>query len=228
MTQTGVTVSLENAYTVFYGQISSSGSTILTDVSGNTCFTDPCVTSSGNIISDCYLADGIREFIAAITVEPVVSFFPCENGLSITISPIPGSSTGSCPIQSFDTSGSFVPLTFNIGFNQSTSTEATLISILTLANSSGSLNYLDVSAMYAPVEFDLLDVNGNPTDYTNACSIQVKALDTCFKVYFGILRCCQGYNFILVSDIIALQFFYYTTTGSIYILTISESGLLLV
>lgn len=220
MTQTGVTVSLENAYNVFYGLINSSDTGIQVDVSGSVCFTDPCVNSS-NIATNCYVADGIREFIAAIEVTPAVSFFACENGLNITISPIVGSSSGSCPIESFNTSGSFAPFTFPIGFNDVTNVEATLISILTLSDYS---NYIDCAAMWAPVEFLLVDVNGNPASYANACSLNVSPLDTCFNVYFVILRCCQGYNFVLVSDTVSLQIILYLGSNSVFITTSAISG----
>jgi hypothetical protein len=225
MTHTGVTVSIENAYTVFYGPIDSSSNTISTDVSGISCFVDPCVSSSGNIVTDCYLADGIREFIATINVSPVVSFFPCENGLNITISPIFGNASGNCPINDdLDPESTYTPLTFPIGFNEGTYAEATLISLLTITPVEGILTYVNVQAMYAPISFELLDVNENPTTYTNACSLKVSPQDTCFQVYFGITRCCQGYNFILISSTIALQFFFWMNINSIYILTIAESS----
>lgn len=223
MTQTGISVSIENAYTVFYGPINDSSNAISTEISGSGCFIDPCTSSSGNVLT-CPLADGIREFIAEITVTPVVSFFSCENGLTITISPISSSGSSSCPIREQDVSLYYSPISFSLGLNETKSVGATLVSLLTLYNDVESLTYQTVSAMYAPILFELLDVNGQPTTYNNACSLKVYPQDSCFTVYFGITRCCQGFNFILISQSIALQFFFWMSTSSIYILTIAKSG----
>jgi len=210
-----------------------------TTVDGS-CLFDPCLplTGASSACSPCP-ADGLLQFIAQVCASPSLSYL--GQGLNLTIAPpsfpasIPGSTVVNVcnPGSSFQGCGNFNPLNFSLG--QCANGCQKTVSLIYIGCPAGSSDSFECTPalegygpytvsyynwIYANTLFSLSDKNGVVANFKKACYLKVEPVATevtCFTVYFGQTRNCNGINILLICCLVDLACLYWN--AKVYVIT---------